>query len=251
MITADERFLFDTQGYLHLRGVLNPTEVAELLRLVDENKDKDIASLNEDPSYAAQQLNRPLSRMIDADTRFARLLDHPAIAPYLIEFLGADYRHIDNDLYFTYPGFKGGHWHRGVQAHPTGHVVDEQFICPMVKVFYCLTDVGPGQGEFVGVPGSHKSRFAVDVDRLDLPGQHVFDDVRAGDSIVFNEAMLHNGRPNPSQKTRITLIVNFGRADAGPWPGYAPKGETLAAVSERQRSILSPGSAVWQEPVLS
>jgi ectoine hydroxylase-related dioxygenase (phytanoyl-CoA dioxygenase family) len=250
MLSADELFLFDNQGYLHLRGVLGADEVAHYLRLVEENKGKDIAAINEDPAYAANQLNRPLSRMFDADVRFAALLDHPAAAPYLAEFLGEDYRHIDNDLYFTYPGFKGGHWHRGVQAHPTGHVVDGGFICPMVKVFYCLTDVGPNQGAFVVVPGSHKSRFVIDEDRQDLPGQRVFDDVRAGDIIIFNEALLHNGTPNPSEKTRITLIVNFGRADAGPWPGYTPKETTLAAVSERQRRILTPGSAVWQEPVL-
>jgi ectoine hydroxylase len=251
MVTADERFLFDNQGYLHLRGALTADEVAELLRLVEENKGKDIASINEDSSYAANQLNRPLSRMIDADVRFARLLDHATVEPYLAAFLGEDYRHIDNDLYFTYPGFKGGHWHRGVAAHPTGHAVDGEFICPMVKVFYCLTDVGPGQGEFVVVPGSHKSRYEIDTDRVDLPGQHIFDDVRAGDVVVFNEALLHNGRPNPSEKTRITLIINFGRADAGPWPGYTPKDVTLEAVSERQRRILTPGSEVWKEPVLA
>jgi ectoine hydroxylase len=251
VITADQRFLFDNQGYLHLRGVLSSDEVADLLRLVDENKGKDIATINEDPSYAANQLNRPLSRMVDADVRFARLLDHPAAEPYLIEFLGEDYRHIDNDLYFTYPGFKGGSWHRGVQAHLTGHVVDRRFTCPMVKVFYCLTDVGPGQGEFVVIPGSHKSHFEIDTKRVDLPGQHIFDDVRAGDIVLFDEGLLHNGRPNPSEKTRITLIVNFGRADAGPWPGYTPKSETLAAVSERQRRILTPGSEIWQEPVLT
>ena len=61
--------------------------------------------------------------------------------------------------------------------------------------------------------------------------------IRAGDVIVFNEALLHNGRPNPSEKTRITLIINFGRADAGPWPGYTPKSATLAAVTPRQRQI--------------
>lgn len=245
------RFQFDNQGYLHLRQLLAADEVAELLRLVDENKGTDPATLNEDASLAANQLNRPLSRMIDADPRFARLLDHERVEPLLSEFLGPDYRHIDNDLYFTHPGFKGGHWHRGVQAHPTGHVVDGEFICPMVKVFYCLTDVGPGQGEFVVVPGSHKSRYATDTERVDLPGQHVFSDVRAGDVIIFNEALLHNGRPNPSEKTRVTLIVNFGRADAGPWPGYAPKQATLDAVSARQRQILSPGAPVWQEPVLA
>lgn len=250
MVTADERFQFDNQGYLHLRGALGAEEVAELLQLVEENKDRDIAAINEDPSYAANQINRPLSRMIDADLRFARLLDHPAVERYLGEFLGEDYKHIDNDLYFTYPGYKGGDWHRGVQTHPTGHVVDGEFICPMVKVFFCLTDVGPGQGEFVVVPGSHKARYEVDMKRVDLPAQHIFDDVHAGDLILFNEALLHNGRPNTSEKTRITLIVNFGRADAGPWPGYTPKPETLAAISERQRAILTPGSEVWQEPVL-
>ena len=251
MLSDDERFLFDNQGYLHLPGALASEELATYLRLVEENRDRNVHDLNEDPTYLSHQLNRPLSRMIDADVRFAQLLDHPAVEPYLAAFLGEEYRHIDNDLYFTYPGYKGGHWHRGVQAHPTGHVVDGQFICPMVKAFFCLTDVGPDQGAFVVVPGSHKSSFEIDTERVDLPGQHIFDNVRAGDVIVFNEAVLHNGRPNPSGKTRITLIVNFGRADAGPWPGYAPKPETLAAVTPRQRDILTPASPVWQEPVLA
>jgi hypothetical protein len=250
MVSADERFLFDTQGYLHLHGALRQDEVLDLLRLVEANRGKDIATINEDPAHAEHQLNRPLSRMIDADVRFAQLLDHPAAAPYLAEFLGTDYRHIDNDLYFTYPGYAGGQWHRGVAAHPTGHVVDNQFICPMVKVFYCLTDVGANQGEFVVIPGSHKSRYEIDTRRVDLPGQHIFSDVCAGDIIIFNEGILHNGRPNPSERTRITLIVNFGRADAGPWPGYAPRSATLESVSERQRAILTPGSLIWHEPVL-
>ncbi len=194
------------------------------------------------------QLNRPVSRMFDVDPRFARLLDHPVVQPLLAEFLGEDYRHIDNDLYFTYPGYAGGQWHRGVRAHPTGHLIDGKFVCPMVKVFYCLTDVGPGQGEFVVVPGSHKTLCSIDTARVDLPAQHCFDDVKAGDSIIFNEALLHNGRPNRSDKTRQTLIVNFGRADAGVWAGYTPRPETLARVSERQRAILTNVREGWVEP---
>jgi hypothetical protein len=251
MLSDDERFLFDNKGYLHLPRALPSEEVAVYLRLVEENRDRDVNELNEDPAYLSHQLNRPLSRMINADVRFAPLLDHPAVEHNLVVFLGEDYRHIDNDLYFTYRGYTVGQWHRGVQAHPTGHVVNGQFICPMVKVFFCLTDVGPAQGAFVVVPGSHKSRFAIPTERVDLPGQRVFDSIEAGDVIVFNEALLHNGRPNPSEKIRITLIVNFGRAEAGPWPGYEPKTETLAAVTPRQRRILTPGSPVWQESVLT
>lgn len=253
-ISADERFAFDVAGYLHLRGALTPAEVAEYSRWIADAQTVDVHELNAaDPDGMKQQLNRPLSRMFDADPRFAHLLDHPAVVPYLTEFLGADYRHIDNDLYFTYPGYPGGPWHRGVSAHPSGHVVDGQFICPMVKVFYCMSDVGPGEGEFVVVPGSHKASFKLAYEgRVDLPAQHIFDDVKAGDIIIFNEALLHTGRPNPSQKTRKTLIINFGRHTAGVWKGYRPKPATLTAITPKQRAILSNGNPnFWKEPSLA
>lgn len=248
-ISQDDRFAFDVQGYLHLRAVLTDAEIAEYRTWVDEAALTDVRALNAgEPERLQNHINRPVSRIIDADPRFARFLDHPVIEPLLVEFLGAEYRHIDNDLYFTHPGFQGGGWHRGVRAIPSGHVVDGQFVCSMVKVFYCLTDVGPGEGEFVVVPGSHKAAFEIDMDRRDLPGQKIFDDVRVGDVIVFDEGLLHNGRPNPSKKTRQTIIMNFGRQDAGAWPGYAPNPETLAAVSPRQRAILTNSAPVWAEP---
>jgi hypothetical protein len=246
-ISPDQQFAFDLQGYLHLASALSPAEVAEYQLWMDESEQTNVEALNADyPEGIRHQLNRPLSRMIDADVRFARLLEHPVVQPFLIEFLGAEYRHIDNDLYYTYPGYAGGNWHRGVPAHPTGYVVDGVFTCSMVKVFYCMTDVGPGEGEFVVVPGSHKAQFKIETKgRVDLPAQHIFDDVKAGDVIIFNEALLHNGRPNPSEKTRKTLIVNFGRSEAGVWQGYKPKPETMSQVSNTQRAILSNTSGFW------
>ncbi|MEZ4705762.1 MAG: phytanoyl-CoA dioxygenase family protein [Caldilineaceae bacterium] len=239
---------------MHLRAVLTPAEVAAYASWVDAALGIDITALNADfPDGMKQQLNRPISRMFDADPRFACLLDHPAVKPYLVEFLGENYRHIDNDLYFTYPDYAGGHWHRGVRAHPTGHVVDGAFICPMVKVFFCLSDVGPDEGEFVVIPGSHKACFPLAYDgRIDLPAQHIFNDVKAGDIIIFNEGLLHNGRPNPSRKTRKTLIVNFGREEAGVWRGYRPQAATLAAITANQRAILSNANPdFWKEPQLA
>lgn len=252
MVSHDLKFEFDVQGYLHLRGVLTPEEVTEYSKWIDEVQDIDIQVLNADaPDNIQHQLKRPVSRVIDADPRFAHFLDHPAVVPFLEDFVGEDYRHIDNDLYYTYPGFTGGVWHRGVAAHPTGHVIEGEFICPMVKVFYCMTDVGPNEGEFTLIPGSHRAQFRLDWDgRIDLPAQHVFNDVKAGDVIIFNEALIHNGRPNPSQKTRKTIIMNFGRSDAGPWIGYAPNPSTLEAVTPRQREILTSEASVWAEPQL-
>jgi len=248
-LTPDQRFEFDVCGYLHLRGALPEEEVELYRQWMAEAEKTDVKALNaDDPSRMKHQLNRPLSRVLDADPRFTRFLDHPVVQPILEELLGHDYRHIDNDLYYTYPGYRGGQWHRGVRAHPSGYVIDGQFRCPMVKVFYCMTDVGPGEGEFVVIPGSHRAAFQIDMkDRIDLPGQHIFNDVRAGDVIIFNEALLHNGRPNPSNKTRKTIIMNFGRREAGVWEGYAPLPRTLAVATPRQRQILSNGERVWSE----
>ena len=54
---------------------------------------------------------------------------------------------------------------------------------------------------------------------------------------------------DPSQigKTRKTIIMNFGRREAGVWAGYAPKPQTLEAATSRQREILSNGDRVWRE----
>ncbi|MDA1192194.1 MAG: phytanoyl-CoA dioxygenase family protein, partial [Candidatus Poribacteria bacterium] len=148
-ISDDYRFTFDVQGYLHLRGALTPDEVAEYTRWMDEVEGVDVEAVNaDDPEARKHQLNRPVSRVFDADPRFCRFLDHPVTEPYLIEFLGENYKHIDNEVYYTHPDYKGGGWHRGVSTHSTGHVREGAFICPMVKIFYCLTDVGPNEGEF-------------------------------------------------------------------------------------------------------
>lgn len=251
LISEDLRFAFDVQGYLHLHGALTAEELAEYNRWMSEAESSDVQALNADnPDGMEHQLNRPVSRIFDVDPRFARFLDHPAVEPLLVEFLGEDYRHIDNDLYYTYSGYPGGKWHRGVRPHPTGHVVNGKFVCPMVKVFYCMTDVGPGQGEFVVIPRSHRAQFEIEMERIDLPAQHIFDDVITGDIILFNEGLIHNGRPNPSSKTRKTMIVNFGRHDAGPWAGYRPSPITLEAVTPRQREILANSAPIWIEPAL-
>jgi hypothetical protein len=252
-ISQDDRFAFDVSGYLHLRGALSAAQVAEYTRWMSDVDKIDVKAFNHDRlPLLDKHLNRPVSRVIDADPRFACFLDHPVSAPYLTEFLGADYRHIDNDLYYTHPGYKGGGWHRGVRARSNGHVSNGKFVCPMVKVFYCMTDVGPGDGEFTVIPGSHRAAFEIEMkDRVDVPAQHIFNDVRAGDVIIFNEALLHNGRPNLSQKTRKTIIVNFGRREAGVWEGYTPAEETLKRVTPRQREILTNLTpSFWKEPEL-
>lgn len=246
-LDPDLRFLLDTQGFLHLRGALAGGELAGLQALVEGVAAVDPASLPGRDPTPSRYLDRPLSRVLDAEPRLVRLLDHPVLEPILRELLGAGYQHIDNDLLDTVPGYPGGGWHRGVRPDAQGYVRDGRFRCTMVKAFFCLSEVDPGGGAFALVPGSHRAQIGIPLDRERLPGMRVFDDVRAGDLIVFNEAVLHNGLPHRGTRRRRTLIVNFGRAGCGAWPGYAPQPGTLAASTPRQRAILDDRGLVWDE----
>ena len=67
-ISPDHQFAFDVSGYLRLRGALMPEEVAEYTTWIDANEAANVESLNaDDPSNIPHQLNRPVSRIIDAD----------------------------------------------------------------------------------------------------------------------------------------------------------------------------------------
>ena len=76
-LTQDQLFEFDVQGYLHLRNALTPAEVVEYTAWMDEAQSTDVQALNADfPEGLKQQLNRPVSRMVDAAYASFR---HPAL----------------------------------------------------------------------------------------------------------------------------------------------------------------------------
>ena len=75
----EEKFVFDLQGYLIIKNVLNTDEVAKLNKIIDHDnriEDQRRPSLWDEP--------------------FKRLIDHPHISPYLIELLGPNVR-LDHD----------------------------------------------------------------------------------------------------------------------------------------------------------
>ena len=95
----ERRFEFDVQGFVRLRGALAASEVGRYLRWVEAAEGADVGGLVGE--HQGRLINRPVSRIIDVDPRFACFLDHPAVIDYLSDFLGAGYKHIDNELYYT------------------------------------------------------------------------------------------------------------------------------------------------------
>ena len=92
-MTDEERYLFDLQGYLVLRGVLTQEEVDELNEVSDRVYPRDYSDGNDSKGRCGIRNVRYVSRW---DPACQRLLDHPRIVPVLAEFLGPKFR-IDHD----------------------------------------------------------------------------------------------------------------------------------------------------------
>ena len=84
-MTPEEKFIFDLEGYIVIKNVLTPAEVAALNALADEKftEKKELA-------------DRRQSQVSKWGPAAQALIDHPNMVPYLVELLGPKFR-IDHD----------------------------------------------------------------------------------------------------------------------------------------------------------
>ena len=108
MMTEEEKFIVDLEGYLIIKNVLTTDEVKELNRLIDES----------DRIGPPSTWGQP----------FQNLIDHSNIMPYLLEMIGP-YVRIDHDYAIFMSGEeKRGGLHGGEDGgRPGGHEGDHWY----------------------------------------------------------------------------------------------------------------------------
>ena len=221
-VEIGERFLFDLQGFLLLRGVLEVGECQRLRQVVHDlegrqYEDAWLASLPPGvegrPTLETNMVHqRRLNGLPRLDPAFDFLIDHPRVRPYLDEFVGLP-QLINTWSISKAQGAQPGGWHRGV---PTTDYAfgDGDIRSRMFNVVFFLSDNGPEDGCVAALPGSHKSHFDLpwgEYRGLELPGAAAVTG-RAGDILMFSEAVLHNGLPKTTEGVRTNLYFNYVHA---------------------------------------
>ena len=103
-----------------------------------------------------------------------------------------------------------------------------------------LTDVNPGDGGFICVPGSHKANMhykpPVDSPLVVNPS------LRAGDMLIFTEALVHGTTTWTSSKQRRSLLYKYSPGHST-WSA-ADNLEPIRALAQNdlQRDLLRPPS---------
>jgi hypothetical protein len=103
-MTPEEKFLFDLEGYLVVRNVLNSDEVAELNAVADRVFPRDYSDGDDSKGRTKVRRAKFISQW---DPACQNLLDHPVIVPYLAEILGPKFR-IDHDYAMFMASDSGG-----------------------------------------------------------------------------------------------------------------------------------------------
>mmetsp|Transcript_20568 Transcript_20568/g.42347 ORF Transcript_20568/g.42347 Transcript_20568/m.42347 type:complete len:411 (+) Transcript_20568:183-1415(+) len=269
-MTEDERYLFDLNGYLIVRGVLTPEEVEEANAAIDnhahemvERSDSSLRNAKEGTRFFGQGPGRMDLGMClewgEKDSRvFKSILAHPRLVPIFHGILGKGYRmdHLPMILAQN-AGSEGFQLHGGTvdctsgeyNPHLAYHCHHGMIRSALLGCNVILRDHNPGDGGFCIVPGSHKSNFKMPKGMVDGEKYEEFvvqPASKAGDVILFSEGTVHGAKEWTSSVQRRTALFRFAPAthvygrsyfghEGGGWPTAMYDDLTPA-----QRAVLEP-----------
>lgn len=223
VVTDEDRFLFDLQGFILLRGAMAQKDVKEMLAALHEleaQKQDDSHWRKPRPDGKESQATRQeipgqlrINGLLRLSNAFDRLIDYPSIFPYLQAFMNRP--QIGNTWSISKSqGTETGSWHRGTS--PDFYTVRNG--TPRTRMFntvYFLTDNHADGGGMATIPGGHKSNFDLDWGKYkgtDLPGSATITG-KAGDVLIFSESLLHTGLAHTRGERRSNLYFNYTSID--------------------------------------
>ena len=270
-VTDREKYLFDLQGFVILRGCLSAAEVAELNDGLDA-----IPKLAPGEWYGALHGHTygtkdgvSYQQIYEAGEPFERLIDHPAWIDHIKTFVGGqtsfDAKHgplfIDECFAnFREPGEAIGLHSGGSEFIKRNQYrfMNGQFMCCQVNALIALTDIGPGDGGTMVVPGSHKQNFRhPDIAKYAMKAGGASGDeceaaievfLKPGDVLIFTDAIMHGSAKRHNAGQRRVAIFRYGPSWGFFRHGYRPTRELLARLTPARRQIVWPHEPFARTP---
>ncbi|MAS33166.1 MAG: hypothetical protein CL610_04110 [Anaerolineaceae bacterium] len=270
MLTDMDIYLFDLYGYLVIKNAVTRDHIAQMNAIIDE-----IMPLADGEWYGhvharGENQSTELQQIYEAGEPFERLIDHPAWFDKLKYFIGGEgtFDQLHGPLFidesFAIVRESGG----ATQLHSGGHegVMRTQyrfrqgrFQCGQINILLPLSDIGPGDGGTMVIPGSHKSNFPhpyLAEHRKNGAGpvypesleQAVEVYTQAGDALLFVDSIAHGSahRTNPGQ--RRVVINRYGPSWGNFRRGYQPSDDLLQRLTPQQRQIVQPHPLIPYDP---
>ncbi len=271
MLTDMDIYLFDLRGYLLLENALNPDEVAALNTGID-----DILPLKHNEWYGYIQGHTfgdsegtNLQQIYEGGEPFEKLIDHPSWIDKVKHFVGGedtfDYKHGPLFIDENFANIRGPG--EAIGLHSGGHLGvkrnqfryhNGRFQCGQVNILIALTEIGPGDGGTMVIPGSHKANFEhPDFGVHKMGGTQASVDgtvgaievfMQPGDALLFVDAISHGSARRENPGNRRIIVYRYGPSWGYFRHGYQPSPELLERLTPERRQIVMPHVTLKREP---
>lgn len=242
-----ERYHFDLNGYLHVKGLLSAQEVAQALSAADKLERHFAETVNAEPKYhslhykmdyhydatlgtSSYEANHGgggpqyvVDDFLNADPAFDLFVGHARTLEYVRGFIESPFKIVSSELRYRHCGnITGTHmggpidWRNrytfvGDSTPSAGSNDARRHIDLLfVRVLYALHDIPVENGPLCVVPGSHKANYHSPYgnDPMQEPGMVPLP-MAAGDALFFTENLRHGGYPNALDRVRKTVHFCF------------------------------------------
>jgi hypothetical protein len=259
--SAMDDYLFDLQGFLLLKKALSTEEVKALndcASSIPELKPRDWHGYVHRQDHS-EKFGVNLQQIYEAGQPFEALIDHPSWLEYVRRYVGGegtfDYNH--GPLFIDENFFNKRGPGQAISLHSGGHEGTKRtrygfehgrFNCGQINILTALTDIGPGDGATMVIPGSHKSNIKHPQFEESIYGQDSVDKIRgaievhmeAGDAILFVDAIAHGSAERKNPGERRICVYRYGPSWGNFRFGYQPSPELLDRLTPFQRQIVQP-----------
>ncbi len=249
-------YLFDLRGYLILKRAVEPDLIAALNRALDAFPPLQSGQWHGNVQRADSQGDQgvELQNIVEGGVPFEQLIDHPAWIDRMHRYCGEDDSYFEGlfiDECFASLRRSGGYFpvHSGAHEHMIRtqyRFFNGHFMCGQVNILLALTDIGPGDGGTMVIPGSHKSNLAHPLahdewgTRMDTLGGAVEVHLEQGDALLFVDSLAHgaSSRTNPGE--RRVVIYRYGPRWGATRRGYVYSDALLQRLTPERRRVLQP-----------
>ena len=255
---AANDYLFDLQGYLLLKGALSANDVAEINAAIDHLPRLKPGEWHGQVHCQKHHPRRGINwqNIIEGGEPFERLIDHPSWISLVRRYVDTGWGLFIDEAFFNIRG-PG----EAINVHSGGHIRatrsqfrfhNNEFFCGQINVLVAMTDIGPGDGATVIIPGSHKSNLphpgfperyedlmGTAMDGM-LGGVELH--MQAGDAALFVDALAHGSVARVNHGERRILVYRYGPGWGQSRFGFEPSEALIARLTPERRRIVQPVS---------
>lgn len=202
---------YETQGFVHLKGVISPDTLARGRAAFDSAAERSTATRKKIADTDGSPRFFDIPDILDQDPVFVELVDLPSIFQILVRVTGSDIQlnHTMARLFYPGPTFTSP-WHSDIPQmlgvdHGSGASI-------LVKAHFFLEDLSPDQGCLAFIPGSHRypaGHPKPKIRDIDASEAVVKTVPRAGDVVIFNTHVMHMATDNRSGRVRKSIIYAY------------------------------------------